>query len=70
MIAPEEPGYDLHTWSTTTRQNGVGPGEVNDIRIVYVHGTRLVIMLAGDPGLSRVDRATMESVLESIDLGG
>lgn len=59
----------LSTWRTTTRQNGVGAGEVNEVRILDVDGVRLVISVAHGPSLTDDAQADIDSVLGSIQLG-
>jgi hypothetical protein len=59
----------LHTWRTTTRQNSVGAGEVNEVRILDVDGVRLVISVAHAPSLPVAARREIDSVLESIQIG-
>jgi hypothetical protein len=59
---------DLYTWSTTTRQNGVGPGEVAEIQIVDVAGVRLLVALAYPPPISSASRSTTDAILDSVQL--
>lgn len=73
MRAPENPSCarpveSLSTWRTATRQDSVGAGQVNEIRILDVEGTRLVISLAHGPAPTDFDRSMLESVVESIEL--
>lgn len=71
MTAPEDPPcMSLYTWRTSTRHNGVGAGEVNEVRILDVDGIRLVINVAHGPTLTKADRSTLNSVVDSIHLGG
>jgi hypothetical protein len=58
----------MRTWRTTTRQHGVGPGEVNEVRILDVDGVRLVISVAYQAGLSPRDRSEVDAVLESLPI--
>lgn len=60
------PCEEMLTWRTTTRQNGVGPGEINEVRILDVDGVRLVISVAGDQ--SPAARSEIDAVLESIQI--
>ncbi len=70
ITAPAETRCErLYTWRTTTRQNGVGPGEVNEIRILDVDGIRLVIAVAHGPALAVDARSEIDSVLDSIQIG-
>jgi hypothetical protein len=65
----ETPGCDgWRTWRTTTRQNGVGPGEVNEVRVLDVDGVRLVISAAHRGDVPPEYRAHVESVLESVQI--
>ena len=59
----------LYTWRTTTRQNGVGAGEVNEVRILDVDGVRLVISVAHGPSLSAEARSEIDAVVNSIQIG-
>jgi hypothetical protein len=70
LTAPTEPGCALDagglgTWSTAARINGVGPGEVNLIRILQVDGERLVIAAAHHPG--RTPERTVGEMLQIMD---
>lgn len=58
----------FQTWRTSTRQNGVGPGEVADVRVVNVDGVRLLINIAHRPTLSDADRADLEAIVDSIQI--
>jgi hypothetical protein len=70
MTAPAETTCEsLSTWRTTTRQNGVGPGEVNEVQILDVDGVRLVISVAHGPSLLAGAQSEIDAVLESIQLG-
>jgi hypothetical protein len=66
MTAPTSSGCDILTWATSTRQNGVGLGEVNHVRILDVDGARLLIGLAhpSDPGIQR----EVDGILDSIQI--
>ena len=48
VTAPPDPACGF-TWATPRRTNGVGPGEVNVMRIVDVDGTRVVVAGAYHP---------------------
>jgi hypothetical protein len=63
------PCHDMFTWRTTTRQNGVGPGEVADVRIVDVDGVRLLIGIASGPGMSDADEAMFQAIIDSVRFG-
>ena len=62
------PCESMYTWSTTTRQNGVGPGEVAEVRILDVDGVRQLIAIATHPPLAGDDRATLDAIVESVQL--
>jgi hypothetical protein len=67
MTAPRAPaGCELRTWRTTTRQNGVALGEVNEVRIVDVDGSRLLISIANPP---TGDRSEIDAIVNSLQLG-
>ena len=54
------------TWATETRTNGVGPGEVNVLRILDVEGTRLVIAGAYFPAAPEADVAALQQIIASV----
>jgi hypothetical protein len=58
----------LLTWKTTTRQNGVGAGEVNDVRILDVDGVRLLIGIAYTPPLSEGALSELEGIVDSVQI--
>jgi hypothetical protein len=57
------------TWKTTTRQNGVGPGEVNEVQIVDVDGVRLLICTAYTPPISAGNLSELQAVADSVRIG-
>jgi hypothetical protein len=59
---------DLRTWKTTTRHNGVGPGEVNEVQILDVDGVRLLIATAHARSLSSAGRLKLREVVDSVQL--
>jgi hypothetical protein len=64
MTAPQAPaGCELRTWRTTTRQNGVASGEVNEVRIIDVDGVRLLISVANPP---TGDRSEIDGIINSL----
>jgi hypothetical protein len=73
MTAPTPPaGCELATWRTTTRQNGVGAGEINEVRIVDVDGVRLLISIAHGADRARLSasaRSEVEGIVDSLQLG-
>ena len=60
--------HDMVTWHTTTRQNGIGQGEVAEVRIVDVAGVRLLVSIAYQASDSSADRSGLEGILDSIQL--
>jgi hypothetical protein len=67
------PGSDprcesLLTWKTTTRQNGVGPGEVNEVTILDVDGVRLLISIAYQPSTPTAAVSHLQAVVESLQI--
>lgn len=73
LTAPTEPACDLDsnglgTWSTPDRTNGVGPGEVNLLRIVDVEGTRTVIAGAYQPTSTADEIAEVRAIFDSIQV--
>lgn len=65
LTAPSS-GCEILTWATSTRQNGVGLGEVNQVRILDVDGVRLFIGLAqlSNPDVQR----EVDGILDSIQI--
>jgi hypothetical protein len=63
LTAPTS-GCDMRTWATSTRQNGVGLGEVNHVRILDVDGARLLIGLA--PPNNPDDQPQFDGIIDSI----
>lgn len=59
---------DMSTWHTTTRQNGIGAGEVAEVRIVDVAGVRLLVSIAYQALASSADRSGLEGILDSVQL--
>jgi len=68
VTAPDGPCTNPRTWATANRINGVGPGEVNLIRIVDVNGTRVV--MTGALGPIEADSpeavARLEQVMDTV----
>jgi hypothetical protein len=59
----------LQTWKTTTRQNGVGPGEVNEVRILDVDGVRLLICIAYTRPIEAEVLSELQGVADSVQIG-
>ena len=66
VTAPSQNVCGLNSWANSTRINGVGPGEVNQMRILDVDGRRLVIAAAIH---SEANRSQVEPILDSIRIG-
>jgi hypothetical protein len=65
LTAPDTEGCGA-TWATTDRTTGVGPGEINVLRILDVDGVRVVIVSAYHPDTSEAAVAAAEHVMESV----
>ena len=59
---------DYGTWATALRINGMGPGEINDVRILDVGGARLLIANAYGPGQPAEDKAAVQQVVDSVQI--
>jgi hypothetical protein len=69
LTAPADPQCgSLLTWKTTTRQNGVGSGEVNEVRILDVDGVRLLICIAYTPPLPAGTLDELEGIVDSVQI--
>jgi hypothetical protein len=67
VSAPSGTTCDLRTWGNADRVNGVGPGEVNVLRIVDVDGQRILMAAAYFPGQTSESRRAMEAhVLDTV----
>jgi hypothetical protein len=67
VTAPSGRTCDLLTWMGPDRTNGVGPGEVNKLRIVDVDGTRVLIAAPFHPTANAPDiPADIQRVLDSV----
>jgi len=64
MTAPDTEGCGA-TWATADRTTGVGPGEINLLRIVDVDGVRVMIAGAYHPETPDADVAAVEDVMDS-----
>jgi hypothetical protein len=67
VTAPAEAGCGA-TWATEHRTNGVGPGEINLMRILDVDGVRVVITAAHSPEASEEQLSALNSVIASIQI--
>jgi hypothetical protein len=69
VTAPEDPGCDLRVWATTTRTNGVGPGEANLLYVIDVDGERVMIASPYFPsGVTSEDLSAAADVIASIQI--
>jgi hypothetical protein len=64
----DAPCGSMVTWMTKTRQNGVGPGEVNEVRIIDVGGVRLLICVAYTPPISSGYLSELHAVADSAQI--
>lgn len=68
LTAPDTEGCGA-TWATAERTTGMGPGEVNLLRIVDVDGVRVVIAEAYHPGdTPEADVDAVERVMDTIQI--
>ena len=56
------------TWATESRTNGVGPSEINLLRILDVDGVRVVITAAHSPEASAEQVSALEQVIASVHI--
>ena len=69
VTAPAAAGCELWTWATADRTNGVGPSEVNLLRILDVDGVRVMIAAAHFPReTSDEELAELREIMDSISL--
>jgi len=66
--APADAGCGLTSWTTASGANGVGPGEINAMRILDVDGVRVVISGAYQPGTSEEQLAAIQEVIASVHI--
>jgi len=60
LTAPANAVCNLKTWFNGQRTNGVGPGEVDELEVVDVNGTRILVVAARQPG----QEAELPGILE------
>ena len=65
----DAPCSSLLTWKTTTRHNGVGRGEINEVQVLDVDGVRLLICIAYSPRVSSTDELALRQMLDSVQIG-
>jgi len=68
VTAPEDAECSLSSWTTDTGANGVGPGEINVMRILDVDGVRVVISGAYQPATSEEQLAAIQQIIESVHI--
>jgi len=68
ITAPTDARCDYGTWATALRINGVGPGEINDVRILDVGGTRVLIAIPHGPDQPAEDKSAVQQVVDSVRL--
>ena len=56
------------TWATADRITGMGTGEINLLRILDIDGVRVVIAGAYDASTPEADVATMEQLMDSVQI--
>jgi len=67
VTAPEVEGCGA-TWVVADRTNGVGPAEVNEMRILDVDGVRVVISGSHFPEASEEQLSALDTVIASIQI--
>lgn len=68
LTSPAEATCELKTWATSSRTNGVGPDEVNLLRILDVDGVRVVISGGYQTGTSEEQLAAIQQVIASVHI--
>jgi hypothetical protein len=70
LAAPSNAVCNLLTWATANRTNGVGPGEVNLLRVFDVDGVRVLVAGAYFPTAGVPDvRTQIQGMLDSVRFG-
>lgn len=65
LTAPTDPACEgFGTWATKYRTTGMGPGEVNTVRILDVGGVRVVMALSNNP----LELAAFQRVIDSVQI--
>ena len=67
LTAPETEGCGA-TWATRQRTTGMGPGEINLLRILDVDGTRVLISGAYGPETPEADHDLLVQVMDSVQI--
>jgi hypothetical protein len=67
LTAPETEGCGA-TWATAQRTTGMGPGEINLLRILDVDGTRILISGAYNPETPEADHDILVQVMDSVQI--
>jgi hypothetical protein len=70
LTAPSVPAcQDLRTWAAGGRTNGMGAGEVHEMRILDVGGVRVVIAGVYFPSIATADQlSALQQVIDSIQI--
>jgi hypothetical protein len=68
LTSPADATCELKTWATESRTNGVGPDEVNLLRILNVDGVRVVISGGYQTGTSEEQLAAIQQVIASVHI--
>ena len=68
LTSPADATCELKTWATESRTNGVGPDEVNLLRILNVDGVRVVINGGYQTGTSEEQLAAIQQVIASVHI--
>lgn len=68
VTAPARPPCQLETWATSSRTNGVAPGEHNLLRIIDVAGTRVMIAAAFPGSITAEERSEILQIVDSISI--
>jgi hypothetical protein len=67
LTAPETVGCGA-TWATADRTTGMGPGEINLVRILDVDGVRVLISGAYGPDTPEAEMAALQHVMDSVQI--
>ena len=70
LTAPiDGPCDSMSTWKTTTRQNRVGPGEINEVTILDVDGVRVLMSIAYQQSETPAVRSRLRAIADSVQIG-
>jgi hypothetical protein len=66
--ASDECSDTIWTWATSTRINGIGAGELDELRIVDPHGVRVLFVTGHFPAvITEAQLAELQQIVESVD---